>query len=99
MVWNLKHTYGVKDIPLSAALSPAELYSSVTENYMDILKEKLEKDQDFYRNAEEIKEVDDQLSQISSFVIIKGNDEIFYIGIEHEEDDVLQVLPAAFFFI
>ena len=95
MVWNLKHTYGVKDIPLSAALSPAELYSSVTENYMDILKEKLEKDQDFYRNAEEIKEVDDQLSQISSFVIIKGNDEIFYIGIEHEEDDVLQVLPAA----
>ena len=43
MVWNLKHTYGVKDIPLSAALSPAELYSSVTENYMDILKEKLEK--------------------------------------------------------
>ena len=95
MVWNLKHTYGVKDIPLSAALSPAELYSSVTENYMDILKEKLEKDQDFYRNAEEIKEIDDQLSQLSSFVIIKGNDEIFYIGNEHVEDEVLQVLPAA----
>ena len=95
MVWNLKHTYGVKDIPLSAALSPAELYSSVTENYMDILKEKLEKNQDFYRNAEEIKEIDDQLSQLSSFVIIKGNDEIFYIGNEHTEDDVLQVLPAA----
>lgn len=95
MVWNLKHTYGVKDIPLSAALSPAELYSSVTENYMDILKEKLEKNQDFYRNAEEIKEIDEQLSQLSSFVIIKGNDEIFYIGNEHEEDEVLQVLPAA----
>ena len=95
MVWNLKHTYGVKDIPLSAALSPAELYSSVTENYMDILKEKLEKNQDFYRNAEEIKEIDDQLSQLSSFVIIKGNDEIFYIGNEHAEDEVLQVLPAA----
>ena len=95
MVWNLKHTYGVKDIPLSAALSPAELYSSVTENYMDILKEKLEKNQGFYRNAEEIKEIDEQLSQLSSFVIIKGNDEIFYIGNEHEEDEVLQVLPAA----
>ncbi|MCR4813674.1 MAG: HAMP domain-containing histidine kinase [Lachnospiraceae bacterium] len=94
MVWNLKHTYGVKDVPLSAALSPAELYSSVTEKYMEILKQKLESDRDFYKNGEEIKEIDDQLSQLSSFVIIKGEEEIYYIAKEHEEDEVLSVLPA-----
>lgn len=94
MVWNLKHTYGVKDVPLSAALSPAELYSSVTENYMDILKEKLEKDNEFYKNAEEISEIDSQLSQLSSFIIIKGEEDIYYIGNDYEEDEVLNVLPA-----
>ena len=94
MVWNLKHTYGVKDVPLSAALSPAELYSSVTENYMDILKEKLEKDNEFYKNAEEISEIDSQLSQLSSFIIIKGEEDLYYIGNDYEEDEVLNVLPA-----
>ncbi|MBR4581676.1 MAG: HAMP domain-containing protein [Lachnospiraceae bacterium] len=94
MVWNLKHAYGVKDVPLSAALSPAELYSSVTENYMDILKEKLEKDNEFYKNAEEISEIDSQLSQLSSFVIIKGEEDLYYIGKDYEEDEVLNVLPA-----
>ena len=95
MVWNLKHTYGVKDVPLSAALSPAELYSSVTDKYMDILKEKLIAEPDFYKNVEEIREIDDQLGRMSSFIIVKGEDKIYYIRPEYEEDEVLDVLPAS----
>ena len=95
MVWNLKHTYGVKDVPLSAALSPAELYSSVTDKYMDILKEKLITEPDFYKNVEEIREIDDQLGRMSSFIIVKGEDKIYYIRPEYEEDEVLDVLPAS----
>ena len=95
MVWNLKHTYGIKDVPLSAALSPAELYSSVTEKYMDILKDKLSTESDFYKNADEIQEIDNQLSQLSSFLIVKGDDEIYYIGADNENDPVLEVLPEA----
>ncbi len=95
MVWNLKHTYGVKDVPLSAALSPAELYSSVTDKYMDILKEKLITEPDFYKNVEEIREIDNQLGQMSSFIIVKGEDKIYYIRPEYEEDEVLDVLPAS----
>ena len=94
MVWNLKHTYGVKDVPLSAALSPAELYSSVTDKYMDILKEKLITEPDFYKNVEEIREIDNQLGRMSSFIIVKGEDKIYYIRPEYEEDEVLDVLPA-----
>ncbi|MBQ6637897.1 MAG: HAMP domain-containing histidine kinase [Lachnospiraceae bacterium] len=95
MVWNLKHTYGVKDVPLSAALSPAELYSSVTDKYMDILKEKLITEPDFYKNVEEIREIDNQLGRMSSFIIVKGEDKIYYIRPEYEEDEVLDVLPAS----
>ena len=97
MVWNLKHTYGVKDVPLSAALSPAELYSSVTDKYMDILKEKLITEPDFYKNVEEIREIDNQLGQMSSFIIVKGEDKIYYIRPEYEEDEVLDVLQNAGF--
>lgn len=95
MVWNLKHTYGVKDVPLSAALSPAELYSSVTDKYMDILKEKLITEPDFYKNVEEIREIDNQLGRMSSFIIVKGEDKIYYIRPEYKEDEVLDVLPAS----
>ena len=93
MVWNLKHTYGIKDVPLSAALSPAEVYSAVTDKYMDIIKQRFAEDEDFYKNVEEIQEIDRQLSQISSFVIIKGEDDIYYIANDYADDAVLKVLP------
>ena len=95
MVWNMKHTYGIKNVPLTATLSPSELYSSVTDEYMVLLQDKLSKDSDFLKEVEEIQDIDSQLGQISSFLIIKVGDEILYIGKDNEEDPVLDVLPKS----
>ena len=95
LVWNMKHTYGIKNVPLTATLSPSELYSSVTDEYMVLLQDKLSKDGDFLKEVEEIQDIDSQLGQISSFLIIRVGDEILYIGKDNEEDPVLDVLPKS----
>ena len=93
IIWNMKLTYGVKDVPLSAALSPSELYTSVTDKYMELLAEEIKDDAEYLKNVETNKEIDRQLNQISSFLIVRVNGEIYYIDAEHAEDPVLEVLP------
>lgn len=96
MVWGLRHTYGIKDIPLSAALNPSELYTSVTNEYITLLKDKLtrnsEKQTEFVSN-EELNDINRQLDQLSSFLIIRKGDKIIYVTADFEEDPVLQLLP------
>jgi signal transduction histidine kinase len=92
IAWNLKQAYGIKNVPISAALSPTELYSTVTEEYMVVLREKLEQDTDYIKNTEELTTLDEELSRISSFLVVKKGDEIYYLGTEHAEDPVLNVL-------
>ena len=94
IVWNMKHTYGIDDVPLSAALNPSEIYSSMTEEYLVLLEDKLTDEENIYNVAAEFSEVDNQLSQISSFLIIREEGEILYINNERKEDSVLGVLDT-----
>ena len=93
IIWNMKLTYGVKDVPLSAALSPSELYTSVTDKYMEFLAGEIKNDAEYLKNVETNKEIDRQLNQISSFLIVRVDNKIYYIDAEHAEDPVLEVLP------
>ena len=94
IAWNLKQAYGIKNVPISAALSPTELYSTVTEEYMVVLRQKLEQDSDYVKNTEELTALDDELGRISSFLVVTKGDEIYYIAKEHAEDPVLDVLSV-----
>ena len=93
IIWNMKLTYGVKDVPLSAALSPSELYTSVTDQYMELLAKEISEDSEYLKNKETNAEIDKQLNQISSFLIVRVDGEIYYVAAEHAEDPVLDVLP------
>ena len=94
IAWNLKQAYGIKIVPISAALSPTELYSTVTEEYMVVLREKLEQNTDYIKDTEELTSLDEELGRISSFLVVKKGDEIYYLGKEHAEDPVLNVLSV-----
>ena len=96
MVWGLRHTYGIKDIPLSAALNPSELYTSVTNEYITLLKDKLTQDTGDLAaviNTEEIDDINRQLDQLSSFFVLRKGDKIIYVTEDYKEDPVLKVLP------
>ncbi|MBP5265762.1 MAG: hypothetical protein J6Z06_02940, partial [Lachnospiraceae bacterium] len=94
IVWNMKHTYGVDDIPLSAALNPSEIYSSVTGEFLVLVEDKLTDEENFYNRGDDFREMDEQLGQISSFLIIREEGEIFYINKERENDPILDVLDT-----
>ena len=98
IAWNLKQAYGVKKVPISAALNPTELYSTVTEEYMELLREKLEKDTDYIKNTEELTALDEELGRISSFLVVTKGEEIYYIGADKADDPVLGVLSHDVFY-
>ena len=95
IVWNMKQTYDMDDIPLSAALNPSEVYSSITDRFMGILEERLTKEDSAFKGTNDLQEIDKQLDRISSFVVLSMDDEIIYINSDREEDPVLDVLSAS----
>ena len=92
IVWNMKQTYDMDDIPLSAALNPSEVYTSITDLFMDIAEEKLSTEDTGLAGAGDIQDIDKQLGRISSFLVLSKDGELWYISPEREEDPVLEVI-------
>ena len=89
---NLQENYGIDKVPVSVVLNPTEVYNRVTDDYFSKIGEMAENDVAALEDITCLQKLDDELSEVSSSLIVKKGKDIYYCSEDMLSDPVISYL-------
>jgi len=93
LTWNIRNAYGNDSIRFSVTAAPTESYNAITDDYYDLLVKYATEDPAKLDDKDSLAFVDEKLQEVSAFLVVKKNEEIFYVSDQAVSEAVLRRLP------
>lgn len=90
---SVQNKYGIKDSGSEMFANQTKVYSKVTENIFNEVKEDIKDNPQKLVDLNYIRELDERLDKCSSFLIVKRDDTLIYDGCENTEKSLTKNLP------
>lgn len=92
VVLDMRDTYGEDSISFSFASNPASAYDEIISENFETIKEYADSDPAKLEDREFLGELDERLSEVSAFVVVKKGESLYYVSSESQYDPIVQQL-------
>lgn len=92
VVFNMRDTYGEDSIAFSFASNPALAYDEIIDEHYEIIEYYALNESEKLEDTEYLMQFDESLKEVSAFLVIKKEQEIYYVSEETEFDPIIQRL-------
>lgn len=89
---NMEERYGVKNIGIESLTNQTRIYNKLTQEVYDSLIAKIHDDADKIENIEYLNNLNEELKDKYSFLIVKKQEEVIFSGCPEEEKDIVEKL-------
>ena len=92
VVLDMRDTYGVDSISFSFASNPASAYDEIISEHYETIKEYSVSDPAQLEDREFLGELDESLSEVSAFVVVKKGESLYYVSADSQYDPIVHQL-------
>lgn len=92
VVWDMRDTYGEDSISFSFASNPASAYDEIISEHYETIKEYSVSDPAQLEDREFLGELDESLSEVSAFVVVKKGESLYYVSADSQYDPIVHQL-------
>ncbi len=92
VVLDMRDTYGEDSISFSFASDPASAYDEIISEHYETIKEYSVSDPAQLEDREFLGELDESLSEVSAFVVVKKGESLYYVSADSQYDPIVHQL-------
>ena len=94
VVLDMRDTYGEDSISFSFASNPASAYDEIIDEHYEVIKEYALKEPEKLEDKEVLMQIDEGLQEVSAFLVVKKDQELYYVSEETQYDPIIHQLTG-----
>ena len=89
VVFNMRDTYGEESVGFSFVSNPAQAYDEIIEEHYKVIEEYAVSEPEKLADTEVLQRFDENLEEVSAFLVVQKEEDIYYVSPEAEYDPVI----------